>query len=152
RASAVGRATPRSVQISVREGSETSASVHLGRQSHVQFTMADADSGKPIPAKITFRGLGDTLDPNLGPRYRAQGAGNVIFNHTGSGKTPMPPGLYDVTVSRGMEYTIYQTRISVEPGKTARVAATLKRVVDTTGFISGDFHLHSEYSTDSNVT
>jgi hypothetical protein len=152
RASAVGRVTPRPVSVAVREGTETSTSVRVGLQGHVEYAVADAVSGKPIPAKITFRGLGDTRDPDLGPGYRAQGAANVIFNHTGNGETSLPPGLYDVTVSRGIEYTTYQTRISVEPGKTAKVAATLERVVDTSGFISGDFHLHSEYSTDSNVT
>ena len=126
RASALGRSTPRPVSVAVREGAETSTSVLIGHQGHVQFTAADAVSGKPMPAKITFRGLGDTRDPDLGPGYRAQGAANVIFNHTGSGETAMPPGLYAVTVSRGMEYTIFQTRISVEPGKTAKVAATLR--------------------------
>ena len=106
----------------------------------------------PLPRRSPLEDSEIRAIPISGPGYRAQGAANVIFNHAGSGETPMPPGLYDVTLSRGMEYTTYQTRISVEPGKTVKVAATLKRVVDTSGFISGDFHLHSEYSTDSNVT
>src|SRR5262245_42900648 len=73
RASAVGRATPRPVSVAVRQGTETPTSVRLGLQGHVEYTVADAVSGKPIPAKITFRGLGDTRDPELGPGYRAQG-------------------------------------------------------------------------------
>lgn len=152
RASALGRDTPQPVPVTVRENTETTATVLIGKPGRFEFSVTDATTGKPIPAKITLNGLGSTPDPYLGPGYVASGAGNVIFSHTGKGESLMPPGFYLVTVSRGMEYTVYRKRIAIHPGSAETLSATLKRVVDTSGYVSGDFHLHSEYSTDSNIT
>ena len=59
------------------------------------------------------------------------------------------PGKYTLVVSRGMEYDTYQTEVELIPGKTIQVAAELERVLDTAGYVSADFHLHSLYSLDS---
>ena len=43
------------------------------------------------------------------------------------------PGDYDVTISHGPEHDAVITRISVERGRETPLAASLRRVVDTTG-------------------
>jgi len=149
--SAFGRAAPQPVPVAVRAGAETPCSVSLGRPGRIEFTFKDERGGKPLPVKVTLKGLGDTPDPYFGPGYLAKGAMNVVFTHTGSGQTLIPPGLYALTASRGIEYTLFETRIVIEPGRTTSVLGRLERVVDTTGYIAADFHLHSEYSADSNV-
>lgn len=67
----------------------------------------------------------------------------------GSGERALPPGDYRVTVSRGMEHTAHQENVTVAAGGSVTVTAALDRVVDTAGWVAGDFHLHSEMSTDS---
>ena len=152
RTTAPGRSMARSVSVVVEEGKSASVQVGLGKPGRLRFSVTDAIAGKPIPAKITFRGLGDTAVPSLGPAYRAAGARNVVFTGTGNGETLIPPGFYEAAVSRGIEYTTYQERVSVEAGETAVLKAKLERVVDTTGCVSADFHLHTDHSTDSNIT
>ncbi|MFW6087112.1 MAG: CehA/McbA family metallohydrolase [Myxococcota bacterium] len=61
----------------------------------------------------------------------------------------LPPGDYQVTVSRGMEFDLGAEDVMLEDGETALIEHELARVVDTSGWVAGDFHLHSEMSTDS---
>lgn len=150
-ASAPGRSTPRPVPVTVRQGGESSVRLEIGRPGRMEITITDGDTKRRIPAKVTVLGLGDSPQPVLGPGYLASGAMNVVFSHTGTAGALVPPGSYEVVVSRGVEYSLHRERVTVEAGKTVELAAALRRVVDTRGFISGDFHLHSEYSSDSNI-
>ena len=61
------------------------------------------------------------------------------------------PGKYTVFLSRGVEFDIFSREVEVMPGGTVRVSATLPRVVDTTGYVSGDFHMHQAGSIDSGL-
>ena len=62
------------------------------------------------------------------------------------------PGDYTVVVSRGSEYDRVEIPVSLKAGTTASVSATIKRTVDTTGYVGADFHLHSVFSLDSNAS
>ncbi len=62
------------------------------------------------------------------------------------------PGKYHLVVSHGIEYDIYEKDIELSAGKTIEFTASLKRAVDTTGYISGDFHVHAENSSDSSLS
>jgi hypothetical protein len=63
----------------------------------------------------------------------------------------LPPGDYTVTLSRGPEFDIYQddTVVLADGATESITGVNLARVVDTTGWVAGDYHLHSEMSTDS---
>ncbi len=55
-------------------------------------------------------------------------------------------------MSRGIEYGIYVERdVTLAPGRTFQLDATLVREVDTRGWMSADMHLHSEPSFDSGM-
>ncbi|MEL6180477.1 MAG: hypothetical protein AAFS10_16070, partial [Myxococcota bacterium] len=63
-----------------------------------------------------------------------------------------PNQTYTVYVSRGLEYDVQQADIGfVGPGEVKVVTTVLNRVVDTEGYISGDFHLHASPSLDSSL-
>lgn len=112
----------------------------------------DDESGGPIPCKVQFRSRSGTDgDPNFGPDSGDTGVGNLVYSHDGRFRRELPPGDYDVIVSLGPEYDAVMAAISVERGRETRLAATLRRVVDTTGWISADFHGHASPSGD-NVT
>ena len=61
------------------------------------------------------------------------------------------PGKYIAHLSRGPEYDVFTKEIEVQPGGTTRIQATLRRVLDTTGYVSGDFHMHGLGSIDSGL-
>ncbi|MBW2463388.1 MAG: CehA/McbA family metallohydrolase [Deltaproteobacteria bacterium] len=61
----------------------------------------------------------------------------------------LPPGDYTVHVSRGMEFDVFAVDLTLAPAATEMVDPVLPRVVDTTGWVSADLHLHTEMSVDS---
>jgi hypothetical protein len=124
----------------------------------LSFDVRDAQTGKPIPCKLTLIGVDGTHDPeftrvDIG---RQEGDGaiaafNRIMSLTGVGVAHVPAGTYDVTVSRGPEWEIYTSRrLKITP-RGATVVARLAHVVDTTGWLSADFHVHAARSPDSRV-
>jgi hypothetical protein len=53
--------------------------------------------------------------------------------------------------SRGLEYTLDAEPFTISAGSTTHVSLAIERVVDTTGYLSADFHIHSAKSFDSSV-
>ncbi len=72
---------------------------------------------------------------------------------------PIEPGTYGVTVSRGMEWSVWPddanstggTQVEVISGETIELDAEIAHVVNSAGAISGDFHVHAVASSDSSV-
>ena len=60
-----------------------------------------------------------------------------------------PPGRYRVVVVRGPEYGHLSEEITVQPNQESVFKGVLKRLVDTKGWISADFHNHSTPSGDN---
>jgi hypothetical protein len=69
---------------------------------------------------------------------------------TGRSMLPVPQGEHRVVVSRGYEWELSDTTVTVTAGQTSPIAAALQRTVDSTGVMCADFHIHSYYSADSN--
>jgi hypothetical protein len=110
------------------------------------------ERGERLPAKITVAaGSGPrvSLPKMLGAQRYAGGAARIAFARTGEERMRLEAGRYKVTVSRGFEYSLAQTEVDVPAGREATVALQLARVVDTRGWLSGDFHVHSQASPDS---
>lgn len=75
---------------------------------------------------------------------------------TGTLTLPLPPGQYLVVVSRGPEYSVFPNTFPATPGVAvdlrtapATVNAVLARVIDSTNWMSADFHVHAVNSPDS---
>jgi hypothetical protein len=67
------------------------------------------------------------------------------------GETTMraPVGQWEVVVSRGYEYDLYRETVTVVADATAEVSAEVERVVDTTGIMCADYHIHTVRSADA---
>jgi hypothetical protein len=76
---------------------------------------------------------------------------NFQTDADGAGTLELPPGTYIVYASRGLEYTIDSQSITVVSGGITNVSLSVERVVDTTGYVSADFHIHSGKSFDSSL-
>ncbi|MBI1355202.1 MAG: hypothetical protein GC160_12715 [Acidobacteria bacterium] len=116
--------------------------------SRVEVTIRDAE-GRPSPGKVQFLGEGSTPNPDFGTPRRAHGASHQYQTHDGRFEQQIPPGDYLLRVTLGPGYDLFEQRISVPPGESVRAEARLERVVDTTGWVSTDFHAHSTPSGDN---
>jgi len=88
-------------------------------------------------------GIGVEIDESLE-------AYNRVFSLSGVGVVALPVGTYDVTFSRGIEWTIETQRITMTTAG-VELHAKLAHVVDTPHWVSGDFHVHAAPSSDSRV-
>ncbi len=116
------------------------------------FEVRDAQTQELLPARLTFFGVHGTATPNFGPSFVADGAENYVFTATGKGTRTLPPGHYRIYASRGLTYDAAVAEVEVPEQKPVRVAFALRRSVDTTGWVSADFHMHCSNSFDSAVS
>lgn len=123
-------------------------SITLKTPSRVRGTITDADN-KPIAAKIQFSGLDGQPDPNFGPDAGTYAVKNLVYCAKGKFEQVIDPGKYEVIISHGPEYDVDTQQIEVQPGQLVLLKSSIKRSVDTQGWISSDFHSHSSPSGDN---
>ncbi len=107
------------------------------------------EQGGPIACKVEFTPKGDMPRPNWGPETAEFATGNLRYVPRGEFEQALYPGMYDVIISHGPEYDAIFTELEIKPGETSRLEHQLVRSVDTTGWVSSDFHSHSTPSGDN---
>ena len=133
---------------SVASGRAMRLDFELPQASRVEFDIRD-QAGKPSPCKVQFIGRNGTSTPDLGSPYRAHGCDHQYHSHNGRFTQQLPPGSYLVRITRGPEFDLLEQAIEVQPGQSVKVGGTMKRTVDTRGWISTDYHAHSTPSGDN---
>ncbi len=113
--------------------------------------------------RLVFLGLGDTATPHFdddGLGFRV-GEGklrkgefdNVISlasTETDPREIVLAPGRYRVIATRGLEYGLQETELSLAPGEARALAlGPPARAVETSGWIGADLHVHSAESMDA---
>ncbi|MGV3753846.1 MAG: CehA/McbA family metallohydrolase [Verrucomicrobiota bacterium] len=120
----------------------------LSAESSFTFDIQD-ETGKSVPCKAQFLGVNGTKNPELGPQNRAYGCVDQYHSEKGQFTVAVPPGEYKVVVTHGVEFSHLSQTVKLEAGKKHTVKGVLKRLVDTKGWISADFHNHSTPSGDN---
>ncbi|MEW6156945.1 MAG: CehA/McbA family metallohydrolase [Verrucomicrobiota bacterium] len=143
----LGRAPVRQT-ISVEVDRMQTLDLRMEPAAAVVFDIRD-DQGRSLPCKAQFIGVDGTPSPVLGPQNRAHGCMDQYHSERGQFRVQVPPGKYRIVVTRGIEFSHLSQSLAVEPGKTISVQGTLKRLVDTRGWISADYHNHSTPSGDN---
>lgn len=161
------------------EISEDGANIDLTvERSAILSVVAVDEKGRPLPAKVSVEGISEMpkeegsppwtflynlrvgenrratdFDPDQAddPKTRRYLETHFFIND-GHGGEEVKPGKYTVYVSRGVEYDLAKQEVTLEPGKTTQVNVVLHHVLDTPGWASGDFHVHSEHSVDSDYS
>jgi hypothetical protein len=110
--------------------------------------------GQPEPARVSFVRTGDTptdAPPAAARLYEVWGdnIGGVAYHLGAPEPVILPAGTYEAVASRGFSYTVDRRPITLAPGATTPLTFTIERVIDTTGWVSADFHVHAEGSHDS---
>src|SRR5262245_253999 len=115
------------------------------------------DEKGPIPARLTFRPVGDTpkvffTTTDIGrEEIGAVAAFDRAFVLRGEAELRVPAGTYDVWISHGPEWDTSRERITIKPGSETELDVKLHHSVETPGWISADFHVHAAASLDSRV-
>ncbi len=145
-----GRASAAAKELTVAKAA-VSQDLTVGATGTIQFTVTEDGTKAALPSKVVFlpAKAPKSYPKSFGERSHPHGSALVVYSTTGAGKAALPPGTYTVHISRGFEYEISSSTVVLGAGETKSVTAKLKRSVDTTGFMSGDFHLHSMWSPDS---
>jgi hypothetical protein len=165
-----GLSTPTQHSLAVTAFGTNTQNIALPATGALQVLVTDENSD-PIAAKVSVVGFDPSPDPLnhqtvlivnnttgvFGERFEdglPYGVAQTIFiGPTGdSGVLPLEPGDYRVVVSHGPEYSIDPIDVTITAGATQVVNAKVEHVIDSSGFISGDFHVHSIESPDAEVT
>ena len=125
--------------------------VILETASRVVVRVRD-ESGGDIPCKVAFQGVDGTSDPDFGADSGVQGVKNLYYTASGRFTQVLPPGQYRVIITHGPEYDAVYRTIEVEPAGRLELEAILRRVVQTPGWVSADFHSHSSPSGDNTAS
>ena len=123
----------------------------LPAPGYVAAKITGAD-GEPIACKVQFRGTDGTPSPNFGPDSAIHGVQNLYYTEDGKFRIPLAAGQYDVIVSHGPEFDAVSTTLEVRRGEESPLSAELVRTVDTSGWLSADFHSHSSPSGDNTAS
>jgi len=142
----------------------------VDEQDPWMFRMAHSAPGRdlPDPVEVTEDSSGLTLtlpaagqvaydltesgEPSPGKLVMVRHDGHRITEWlVGEGRFPAAPGSYTWTVTRGYEYGVVTGEVVVGANVSAAVRAQLTRLVDTSGFMSVDTHVHATGSPDSDV-
>jgi hypothetical protein len=163
--------SPDPAGITVAANTETTQDFTLPAPGFLEVTVVD-DAGNPVPAKVQLVGFDPSPDPmstqdiagavsNVTGVFNGQLGDGLPFGIAGVwfadkdgrvGPVEIEPGTYRVYVSRGPRWSLYESDVLIPAGAVSPVAATLARVVETPGFVAGDFHIHALDSPDSEVT
>lgn len=146
---AKGRAPDKATAFEVAPGQTASLALKVSGRGQLKFSLTAA--GRPCPGKIIVLGRDGTPTPIFGLDNVAAGALNRVYTATGTGATDIPPGKYRLLASRGPEFDRPAREIEVKGGEVVSAAFELSRVVDTTGWLAGDFHEHAANSGDSST-
>ena len=155
-------------------GNTTIRDFALPATGRLRVTVTDA-SNAALPARVSVVGFDPSPEPIIPGTilFGFTGSALGLFNDpsdrvpfgitraayagaSGIVEFDVEPGAYHVYVSRGTEYSLFTTApaspVSVTAGATTDVAAQIAPVLDTTDFISSDFHVHGIASADSRVS
>jgi hypothetical protein len=104
-----------------------------------------------LPVHVLFKGMGVPDPRPVALEGRAAPAGRSLYLFDGKTRVSLAPGKYRVTASHGISWSLSEKEVTIEVGGSLALGDVLRQVVDTTGYVAGDFHLHSAPSPDSVV-
>lgn len=165
---ASGRLPSAQQNVTLSEASPSTVNFDLSATRTLTVNVAAATGGA-LPAKVTVLCQSGTC---TAPHYTLNIFTDTIkdpllesmqlvgyVGASGTATFQLPPGQYEVIVTRGPEYSIFPNTFPTTSGfavdlrtGNGTVNATLHRVIDTTGFQSADFHVHAVNSPDAPVS
>ena len=135
----------------IANDSSGSVDISLELPGYITGNISDND-GKPLACKVELQGINNTESPNFGPDSGIYGVRNVVYTPDGVFRREIAPGQYRVIVSHGPEFDAVVKTVEVRRGEQTTLNEVLARSVDSTGWISSDFHSHASPSGDNTAS
>lgn len=152
------------------EADDAPSEIRLAVPAHATLRVAVQDSdGGAVPARVTVVAeTSDDADSPTAPEIVRHGSkgdwrwldepgqpGHLVsavgLAADGTTVVHVPAGRYRVYATRGFNYSIAQEPVTLAAAQDAQLSLTIDKVVDTTGWISSDFHVHAIRSPDSDT-
>lgn len=146
-----GRPDSPRVPVTVTQDGEVNVVLASPRAGQVSVHIVDG-GGRPMPGKVTFTSATTRLDSNLGDPYITGAPADVVFAPYGDTIVVLPPGHYTATASRGLEYELASEEFDITADGATELTLALTRDIDSSGYVSADFHVHAGNSFDSGVS
>ncbi|MDB4938272.1 MAG: hypothetical protein JWP87_5244 [Labilithrix sp.] len=171
-----GRPLGELVDVDIRAGQTTAVRMSSTPAGRIVVNILDGE-GHQLPAKATAIGTygpdhpdgltrhflfdlqagepfrpSDLVDDDPSDPQTRRYIEKFAFTREGVAELRVRPGTYQIVSSRGPEYDLASTVVTVGPSETRSLTHKLTRVVDTSGFIAGDLHIHSKNSIDSSMS
>lgn len=131
----------------------TSAPVELSLPASGKLVVlaGEGPEGTALPVKLMAvrTPAVEPFPASFGMPKGARGYERIEFLEPGRQTLDLPPGEWKVVVARGPEYELVEQTVTVVAGEEAVLEAPMLRSVDSTGWLCGDFHIHTQYSPDS---
>jgi hypothetical protein len=151
----------------IDEGAKVGRLLQVSPPATLAISVID-ELGRHAPAKIqlighdarvkTADGRGILYSLQLGEAVRPTAfdgtdryVENAWWTNDGRLDAKVRPGTYDLVISRGPEYELTSEQVTLAPGGFVAKQLQLQRAFSTPGWISGDFHIHAQPSTDSGL-
>ena len=153
--------------ITITSGNKTGVLVQMKPSATIAVSVTD-ELGRHAPVKIQLLSQDDRVrnvdgrniiySLQLGEHVRptaSDGTGRYIerawWTKDGRIVAKVRPGTYELVITRGPEYEITSQTVELKAGAYVGKQLALTRSFATPGWISGDFHIHAQPSTDSGV-
>lgn len=130
-----------------------SGPVQLQLPARGAIRVTASDGTRAVPARVQVLATGGPTPTPAPDKYGEPslpaGRLHVAYAVTGDVTLPVPPGSWEVIVSRGYEYEVVRQTVNVAADDIATVDAVLDHSVATPTDQCGDFHIHTWRSNDS---
>lgn len=98
----------------------------------------------PIPCRITILNSDGSLQECLAESEKQVAfRPGTVYASDRPVKISVPAGDYRILVGRGFEYSLAEDQVSVTEGSSQELAFSIKREVDTAGWVACDTHVHT---------
>ncbi len=143
----------------------------LPATGRLRVNVIDAN-GDPTPARINVIGFDPSPEPTIFSQVStllpssntgvlndvsrdALNTGYAALGFSGASgvaEFDVEPGTYQVYATRGTEFSVFSAPATLVAGSTTTLNAQIAHVLDTTGFVSSDYHVHQVDSPDSRIS
>lgn len=163
-AGALGHAIENLTALSVPSNGTAESTLKLGPSRTLSVSITDP-FGAPLTGKVIVRCtnppcVDQLIDYRSYVDVESQPSdlqAIVYVGATGTAQIALPPGEYEVLATRGMEYSAFPDtypttgqRVDLTASNQS-LSVTLAQVIDSTGWISADLHVHAMSSPDSAI-
>jgi len=113
-------------------------------EARVRIEVTDGETGDALPCRISIADAQGWLSPvGAASDDRRAARTDLIYTADGTAEFGLPAGEFTVYANRGFEYSADSVRLQLQPGDRLERRLSIRREVDTPGWVSCDTHIHT---------